>query len=139
MEGEVDLIFLDADKHNYQHYLDIILGRKLLSRRGFILVDNGTQVFRPISTHQCPHSITVFQILVFARGFTFGEDFNPYVEKIRGPFWEASGETLRLINKNFVEDPRIDTLILPMFDGVTQIKWRESDLDKKDGMHQGGS
>ena len=41
VEGEFDLIFLDADKHNYQVYLNLILGRKLLSPHGVILVDNG--------------------------------------------------------------------------------------------------
>ena len=68
-------------------------------------------------------------IIVFARGLTIGNDCNPYMENLRRPFWEANGETLRALNKSFVEDPRIDTLILPLFDGVTQIKWKEDYLE----------
>ncbi|KAL9034182.1 MAG: hypothetical protein Q9214_007162, partial [Letrouitia sp. 1 TL-2023] len=103
--GEFDLIFLDADKHNYQTYLDLILTRRLLSPNGIIVVDN-----------------------VFARGFTMGNEFNTTTEKIRRPFWEANGETLRKLNKSFIDDPRIDTLILPLFDGVTQLKWKKDYL-----------
>ncbi|KAK3171658.1 hypothetical protein OEA41_003742 [Lepraria neglecta] len=109
VEGQFDLIFLDADKHNYQLYMNRILERRLLSPHGVVLVDN-----------------------VFARGLTMGNEFNPYIEKIRRPFWEANGETLRKLNKSFLDDPRIDTLILPLFDGVTQIKWRAGYLERQE-------
>lgn len=61
-----------------------------------------------------------------------GNEFNPYIEKIRRPFWEANGETLRKLNKSFLDDPRIDTLILPLFDGVTQIKWKAGYLERQE-------
>ncbi|KAL2059190.1 hypothetical protein ABVK25_000482 [Lepraria finkii] len=108
-EGQFDLIFLDADKHNYQLYMNRILERRLLSPHGVVFVDN-----------------------VFARGLTMGNEFNPYIEKIRRPFWEANGETLRKLNKSFLDDPRIDTLILPLFDGVTQIKWKAGYLERQE-------
>jgi predicted O-methyltransferase YrrM len=38
LEGEFDLIFLDADKKNYVKYLDVLLPR--LSRGGVLLSDN---------------------------------------------------------------------------------------------------
>ena len=119
ISGAFDLVFLDADKHNYQVYLDAILDRGLLSPRGVVLVDN-----------------------VFARGLTMGKEFNPYLEKVRRPFWEANGETLRELNRSFVEDERIDTLLLPLFDGVTQIKWKQAYLDKMkkaEGKKEGGA
>ena len=59
-----------------------------------------------------------------------GNEFNPYLEQRRRPFWEMAGEALRKVNKGFLEDPRVDTLMLPLFDGVTQIKWKEGHLDK---------
>jgi len=43
IEGEFDLIFLDADKTNYQGYMNLILERRLLSPKGIVLVDNGKQ------------------------------------------------------------------------------------------------
>jgi len=45
LEGEFDIIFLDADKTNYALYIDIILSRRLLSPRGIILCDNGMQPY----------------------------------------------------------------------------------------------
>ena len=115
IEGEFDLIFLDADKHNYRWYLDKILERRLLSPRGVILVDN-----------------------VFARGLTVGEECNPYMEGFRRPFWEKSAETLREFNGHVVKDERVDCVLRPVFDGVTQIKWREGWLEKVDGKGKGG-
>ena len=41
VDGQFDIIFLDADKHNYQLYMNIILERRLLSPRGAVFVDNG--------------------------------------------------------------------------------------------------
>ena len=57
-----------------------------------------------------------------------GNEFNPHLEKLRRPFWEMAGEALRKVNQIFLEDPRVDTLMLPLFDGVTQIKWKEGYL-----------
>lgn len=59
-----------------------------------------------------------------------GNELNPYLEPLRRPFWETAGEEMREVNKVFREDPRVDTLMLPLFDGVTQIKWKEGYLDK---------
>ena len=53
-----------------------------------------------------------------------GKNFNPYLDRVVRPFWETNGEALRVFNKGLVKDPRIDVTILPLFDGVTQIKWR---------------
>ena len=41
VDGQFDIIFLDADKHNYQVYMDTILERRLLSPHGVVFVDNG--------------------------------------------------------------------------------------------------
>ena len=58
-----------------------------------------------------------------------GDEFNPSMEQMRRPFWAAQGETMRKLNESFLKDPRIDTLLLPLFDGITQIKWRAGYLD----------
>lgn len=41
LDGQFDIIFLDADKVNYTTYISIILDKKLLSARGVIFCDNG--------------------------------------------------------------------------------------------------
>lgn len=65
--------------------------------------------------------------VVFARGLTIGNDFNPHIVENMRSFWEESAEALRLMNEKLVNDPRIDVILLPLFDGVTQIKWRNGD------------
>ncbi|KAL8990205.1 MAG: hypothetical protein Q9177_001080 [Variospora cf. flavescens] len=100
IEGESDLIFSDPDKQNNKQnnklYLDLVLEPRLLSPKG---------------SH---------------RGLTMGNEFNPFLEKRRRPFWETAGKALGKVNQeDFVEDPRVVTLMLPLFDGMTQIKRKE--------------
>ena len=54
VEGHFDLIFLDADKHNYQIYIDRILERRLSSPQGIVLVDNGTLFLVSFSSATTP-------------------------------------------------------------------------------------
>ncbi|KAI4199446.1 MAG: hypothetical protein LQ348_001885 [Seirophora lacunosa] len=62
-----------------------------------------------------------------------GDEFNPFLEERRRPFWEMAGAALRKVNQDFLEDPRVDALMLPLFDGVTQLKWKEGFLAKDNG------
>ncbi|KAG8529638.1 uncharacterized protein KY384_005119 [Bacidia gigantensis] len=108
VESEFDIIFLDADKQNNGTYLEICLEKRLLAGDGVVILDN-----------------------MFARGLTMGPEFNPHADKSRRPFWEAMGVTIRKLNVSFLEDPRIDVLLLPLFDGVTMIKWKEGYVEGK--------
>ena len=45
LHGEFDIIFIDADKPGYKNYLQIILDKGLLSKKGIILTDNS--IFPP--------------------------------------------------------------------------------------------
>ncbi|KAK0630430.1 S-adenosyl-L-methionine-dependent methyltransferase [Bombardia bombarda] len=102
LEGEFDLIFVDANKDGYAGYVKTILDRKLLSKGGIILCDN-----------------------VFARGLTIGPDCAPWVNDHARAYWLGCGKALDEFNTELVKDPRVDVLILPVFDGVTQIRWRD--------------
>ena len=73
----------------------------------------------------------MYPLIVFARGLTIGKDIC-FFEKNMQSFWEESTEALKLFNRVLVEDPRIDVLLLPVFDGVTQIKWSNNYLQGKD-------
>lgn len=42
LHGDFDIIFIDADKAGYKMYMEIILERRLLSKNGIIITDNGT-------------------------------------------------------------------------------------------------
>lgn len=41
LQGDFDLIYIDADQFQYETYVRVILDRKLLSPKGIILVDDG--------------------------------------------------------------------------------------------------
>lgn len=46
LDGEFDLIFVDANKDGYQGYVKQILDKKLLSPQGLIMCDNGKIIRR---------------------------------------------------------------------------------------------
>ncbi|KAI5860468.1 O-methyltransferase [Durotheca rogersii] len=103
LTGSFDLIFVDANKDGYEAYVKTILDRKLLSPRGLIMADN-----------------------IFARGMTISTESNPGLpEKVRG-YWTDNGKALRKFNTFCKNDGRIDTVLLPVYDGLTLIKWKTS-------------
>ncbi|KAK4656861.1 hypothetical protein QC762_207880 [Podospora pseudocomata] len=102
LEGEFDLIFVDANKDGYAGYVKTILDQGLLSANGIILCDN-----------------------VFARGLTIGPDCAPWLNDHVRPYWNGCGQALDKFSAGLMEDPRIDVLLLPVFDGVTQIRWKD--------------
>lgn len=60
---------------------------------------------------------------------TISADANPHLpEKVR-PYWTANGVALRKFNLFCRNDPRIDTVLLPVYDGVSLIKWKPSAVD----------
>ncbi|MCJ1379247.1 hypothetical protein MMC17_002347 [Xylographa soralifera] len=101
LTGTFDIIFVDANKDGYEGYVKSILDKKLLAPLGFIICDN-----------------------IFARGMTISTDANPILpDKVR-PYWTECGKALRRFNTFCKNDPRIDTVLLPVFDGLTLIKWK---------------
>ena len=51
---------------------------------------------------------------------------NPEVNDHVRPYWLECGKSLDKFNKAMKADARVDVLMLPVFDGVTQIKWRKA-------------
>ena len=41
------------------------------------------------------------------------------------PYWLSCGQALDEFNTGLMKDNRVDVLLLPLFDGVTQIRWRD--------------
>ncbi|OAA54532.1 O-methyltransferase [Niveomyces insectorum RCEF 264] len=102
LSGTFDLVFVDANKEGYEGYVRQILDKRLLAPKGLIVADN-----------------------IFARGLTISPDANPGLpEKVR-PYWTENGKALRKFNTFVKNDARIDTVLLPVFDGITLIKWKE--------------
>jgi predicted O-methyltransferase YrrM len=42
LEGQFDLIYVDAEEDEYEAYTRLILDHKLLSRRGVLIIDDST-------------------------------------------------------------------------------------------------
>ncbi|KAL8885720.1 MAG: hypothetical protein Q9215_006474 [Flavoplaca cf. flavocitrina] len=101
LTGQFDIIFVDANKEGYEGYVKQILDKKLLSSKGFIMCDN-----------------------VFARGMTISTEANPLLPAKVRPYWTENGKALRSFNNFCKNDPRVDSVLLPLYDGVTLIKWK---------------
>ncbi|KAI4186228.1 MAG: hypothetical protein L6R41_003615 [Letrouitia leprolyta] len=123
LTGEFDIIFVDANKEGYEGYVKQILDKKLLSPKGFIMCDNGE--FRAPGPKTFASSFSQFST-VFARGMTISTDANPGLPAKVRPYWTENGKALRRFNTFCKSDPRIDSILLPLYDGVTLIKWRPS-------------
>ncbi|OJD20861.1 hypothetical protein ACJ73_07801 [Blastomyces percursus] len=117
LEGTFDLIFVDANKDGYEGYVNTILARNLLSKNGLIMCDN-----------------------VFARGMTISTASNPTLPDSVRPYWTACGKALRQFNNAVIEDPRVDVVMLPVFDGVSLIKLKDRKVENgQGGTHSNGA
>lgn len=87
LDGTFDLIFIDADKREYEAYLDAVLG--LCHPGTIILADN-----------------TLWD----------GHITDPQYDKDR----QTTG--LRAFNDRVVRDERLETVLLPLRDGLTIIR-----------------
>ncbi|TLD20768.1 hypothetical protein PspLS_08555 [Pyricularia sp. CBS 133598] len=103
LTGQFDLVFVDANKDGYEGYVGRILDRELLSARGLILCDN-----------------------VFARGMTIVPESNPELQGPQRAYWTENGKALDRFCKFCKTDPRIDVILLPVYDGLTLIKLKPS-------------
>lgn len=103
--GPYDLIFIDADKSSYPTYLELIMSlsqpgtkKRLLRPGGVILADN-----------------------ILRRGLVAdNSDANPYADAMtQNKRWTTLDLTeLDRFNQMLVNDERIDTFLMPMFDGL---------------------
>ena len=106
LQEPFDLIFIDADKQNYPTYLSLILSlspidspKRLLKPGGIIIADN-----------------------ILRRGLIAdSSDANPWTAKLKqgDRIWrEGDMKALDEFNKEMVRNERLDTFLMPMFDGL---------------------
>ena len=58
-----------------------------------------------------------------------GKDYNPHLEGSKRAFWEIKGEAMQEAHKYLLGDSRLNVLMLPLFDGVIQVKWKSAYWD----------
>ncbi|EPS37724.1 hypothetical protein H072_8532 [Dactylellina haptotyla CBS 200.50] len=95
-EAPFDMIFLDANKDGYPQYFKTILDLKLLRKGGILIADN-----------------------VLKRGLVAEDKSNPGAED---PIAVTRVTPLREFNDLIAKDPRVETFILPVFDGLALVR-----------------
>jgi caffeoyl-CoA O-methyltransferase len=104
--GPFDLIFVDADKPNYENYYEKIIGDGLLARDGVLLIDNtlwGGRVLDPVESGSDTGTELVGQAWIDNMLSTWGR----YVIEF---------------NEHVVNDPRVENVMLTVHDGMTVIR-----------------
>jgi len=99
--NQYDLVFIDADKPGYSTYLDLILDLDLLPVGGVLLVDNA----------------------LWGGLVADSSDNNPNREEPDyGDKPIAFAKAIDDFNKKVLADPRLDSIILPVFDGINFVR-----------------
>lgn len=97
-EKQFDMVFIDADKGSYKAYYDTVLERSLLAPGGVFVVDN-----------------TMFK-------------GTPWVGKSKvDPYsFNDGGAAIAAFNAYVRDDPRVEQVMLPVRDGITIIRLKDS-------------
>jgi len=64
-------------------------------------------------------------VIVFARGFVVDDANTANIETSTIDHWKRSGKLMREFGAFLRDDPRVRVLVLPIFDGIAEIRWRD--------------
>merc|ERR1719310_477335 len=101
LQGEFDLVFVDANKAEYKSYVELILENKLLSSRGVIICDN-------VLYNGYPYTHSHFDAQPARRHF---------------------GDAVREFNQWVTEHPDLEQVVLPVRDGVSIIRQKAKEAE----------
>lgn len=102
-----------------------ILDGRLLADDGIILVDNGTTVH--LKNQLCLTGVILNIEAVFARGFVVDKNNSANIDPLELDRWVQAGELMQAFNRALMDDPRIDVTLLPIFDGVSRVRWKRTE------------
>merc|ERR1719231_1077224 len=97
LEGEFDMVFVDANKAEYKRYVELILEHKLLAPTGVIVCDN-----------------------VLYNGYPY---VHPHFDA--QPARREFGDAIREFNQWVADHPSLEQVILPVRDGISIIRLRD--------------
>lgn len=122
LHGQFDIIFIDADKPGYKGYFDLILEKGLLTKNGIILTDNSTpQITLPPSP--AISALDVDGWLVLSRGLVVDDsETNPHDDH---QWRRRNGAAMKEFNAYVAKDPRVEIVVLPLFDGLGLIRLKD--------------
>lgn len=106
LDGQFDLIFVDADKPNYANYFNTVLDRELLAPHGLLVFDNtlwGGAVLSPAEADT---------------GFEEAADGDAWLTGMQRD-WARS---LVAFNAQVAAEPRVEAVLLTVRDGMTLVR-----------------
>lgn len=64
-------------------------------------------------------------IAVFSRGLAIDRNASAHLRKDLVPCWIEGGKAMRKLNEFCKNDSRTDSLVLPLYDGMSILKWKQ--------------
>ncbi|KAF9968698.1 hypothetical protein BGZ70_010204 [Mortierella alpina] len=117
-----DAVFIDADKGNYINYYNFIMDNDLLSDHGYILVDNalfqGLVVHSPSQDDQTKKKGSLPSPPPSPRLDASSSDAEKQKTAVR---YQKYANHVDAFNRQVAKDPRVDVVLLPVFDGLSVI------------------
>ncbi|KAF9088705.1 hypothetical protein BGX23_007165 [Mortierella sp. AD031] len=113
-----DAVFLDADKGNYVNYYNFILDNDMLSENGYILADN--TLFSGLVLNSEKR-----KTIAAANGGASSSASKSKKNAVDGEWtseaFQKFADHIDTFNKHVHNDPRVDVVLLPVFDGLSMI------------------
>ncbi|RDA85433.1 hypothetical protein CP532_1516 [Ophiocordyceps camponoti-leonardi (nom. inval.)] len=103
-----DIVFLDADKPGYIGYLETLLGKSLPG--------SSSRLLRPGAL------IIADNVL---RSGHVADDSIPFDDSWSEQGWKSHVDSIRAFNDRCVAEPRLETFMLPLWDGVSLLRLRD--------------
>ena len=128
---QFDFIFIDADKQNFAHYYNEIIGKKLLSPTGILCFDNTLWRGSVLSQDELAVKQEDLQATNASMDALLPSSVSQAPRKtddILSQVRPAKEQILHDFNKMVARDPRTAKTILPMRDGLTLISWAPQSL-----------
>ncbi|KAF9280609.1 hypothetical protein BGZ68_007117 [Mortierella alpina] len=117
-----DAVFIDADKGNYINYFNFIMDNDLLSDHGYILADNtlfqGMVLQSPSQVDQNKNQASLPSPPSSPRSDASPSDAK---KQKAAAMWQKTANHIDAFNRHVANDPRVDVVLLPVFDGLSVI------------------
>ncbi|KAG0341161.1 hypothetical protein BG004_006118 [Podila humilis] len=117
---QFDAIFIDADKSGYIKYFDHILNNDMLSENGYILADNTLFSGLVLNSARSRSEAQSLQSPPPTPNNANGVDNNAQTSKQLRQYQKYANH-VDAFNLHVQQDPRVDVVILPVFDGLSVI------------------
>lgn len=126
---QFDFIFIDADKHNFAHYYQEIIGKNLLSPNGILCFDNTLWRGSVLSQdEQSPDFTAKVATALDKSEKTSSNGSSRSTTPLSFSMKQSKEQLLHDFNVMVAKDSRTVKSLLPIRDGLTLISWAPRSL-----------